>query len=386
MPRALFFRSELLPLSETFIVGQATALYRYDPWFAGLKCVPGGLPLDKARVIAATGKNSLREKVTRRIYLESGIAPRFLRRIEAAKPDLIHAHFATDACAALPIQNRLRVPLIVTLYGYDVTSDDAALRALDVGRAYLRRRQELWARTSVFVCISEFIRQKALARGFPPEKLWVHPIGVDVDYFQPGRQERKEPLILFVGRLVEKKGVVHLLRAMRTVQTQMPEARLVIMGDGPQRDILESEAQEKLQRCEFIGSASSSAVQTWMQKAAVVAAPSVIAANGDAEGLCMVACEAQAMGVPVVSFAGPGISESVAHGETGLLVPQRDESALAEAMLTLLRDEALALAMGIAGRRRVEQLFNVKRQAGVIEQKYDEVLEAFAAVQKAARA
>lgn len=372
MPRVLLFRNELLPLSETFIAGQAAALRRYEPWFAGLKRVPGGLVLDERRVIAATERDSLREKIARRVYLRAGFAPEFLRRIEAAEPDLIHAHFATDACAALAIQNRLQVPMMVTLHGYDVTSDDAASRGSRAGRLYLQRREALWERASVFVCVSEWIRQKALERGFPEEKLWVHPIGVDTDLFCPDAECVKEPLVLFIGRLVEKKGCAYLLRAMRRVESCMPEARLVVLGDGPLRGELEAEARQSLRRCEFAGAASADAVRRWMRRAAVVAVPSVVAANGDAEGLCTVVCEAQAMGVPVVGFRGAWMV--VEDGEAGLLVAERDESALAEAILTLLRDETLAARMGAAGRARAEQLFNLRTQTALLEEKYDEVL------------
>jgi len=380
MPRVLVFRSELLPLSETFIAEQAASLQRFEPWFAGLKRVRGGLKLDESRVIAATQRNSLREKMARRIFLESGFAPRFLERVEAAEPDLIHAHFATDASAALAIQQQLWIPLVVTLHGYDVTCTDEALRRSTAGRVYLQRRQALWGRASVFVCVSEFVRQRALERGFPAEKLWVHRIGIDVDFFWSdaaranGESHAREPLVLFVGRLVEKKGVAHLLRAMRLVEAQLPEARLAVLGDGPLRQTLEMEARATLQRCEFLGSQPSDTVRRWMQRAAVVAAPSVTATDGDSEGLCMVACEAQAMGVPVVSFAGTGMSEAVADGETALLVEQGNDGALAEAILTVLRDESLAERMGAAGRRRMRQLFNLRRQTSLLEAKYDQVL------------
>ena len=177
---------------------------------------------------------------------------------------------------------------------------------------------------------------------------------------------------MFVGRLVEKKGCVHLLHAMRMVEAQMPGARLVIVGDGPLRATLEAEVRASLRRCEFIGAASPQSVSDWMCRASVVAVPSVVAANGDSEGLCLVVCEAQAMGLPVVGFRGPGIE--VVDGEAGLLVPQRDENALAHALLALLRNEALAARMGEAGRGRVERLFNLRRQTALLEEQYDEVL------------
>jgi glycosyltransferase involved in cell wall biosynthesis len=127
-----------------------------------------------------------------------------------------------------------------------------------------------------------------------------------------------------------------------------------------------------LRRCEFVGALSADAVRDWMRRAAVMAAPSVVAANGDSEGLCLAVCEAQAMGIPVAGFRGPGIA--VVDGETGVLVPQRDAGALADALITLLRDEALAARMGAAGRARVERLFNLRRQTALLEDKYDEVL------------
>ena len=366
----LLFRSELLPVSETFIAAQAGALRRFDPWFAGLKRVTSGPALDDARVIAAAETESLRGKVARRVYLRTGFAPGFLRRVEAVGAELIHAHFAVDACAALAVRRRLKVPMVVTLHGYDVTSEDEALRGSSAGRVYLQGRRSLWDEARVFVCVSEWIRQKALERGYPEEKLWVHPIGVDLEAFRPA-SGAKEPLVLFVGRLVEKKGCCYLLRAMRAVEEQMPEARLVVVGDGPLRGALQAEARG-LQRCCFVGAAAAEEVREWMRKAAVVAVPSVVAANGDAEGMCLVALEAQAMGVPVVAFRGPGIE--VVDGETGLLVRKRDSDALAEALLSLLMFESVAARWGAAGRARVERLFDLRRQTAELEDKYDEVL------------
>jgi glycosyltransferase involved in cell wall biosynthesis len=368
MRRVLLFRSELLPFSETFIAAQAAALTRFDPCFAGLKRIPGGIALDEAKAITLAG-NHLQDKIARRIFLRTGFSPGFLQRLKAQQPDLIHAHFATDACAALPIQRRLGVPLVVTLHGYDVNSNETALRQLDVGRVYLRRKHALLERAQLFLCISHFIRRRAIEGGFPEEKLYVHPIGIDVDLFRPPLRRNAEPLVLFVGRLAEVKGCDHLIRAMRRVQAQLPDARLVVIGDGPLRPRLELHAQATLRHSEFTGALHTGAVREWMRRASLVAIPS------DArEGFCIVACEAQAMQLPVAGFAGPGLSESVADGETGLLVPQRDPAAFADAITTLLRNESLAARMGVAGRRRVEQRFNLKRQTAVLEQKYEQIL------------
>ena len=91
----------------------------------------------------------------------------------------------THACAALELQQRLHIPMVVTLHGYDVTSSDAALCASSPGRTYLHRRHELWQRASAFLCVSEWIGHNALKRGFPSEKLRVLPIGIDVESFRP---------------------------------------------------------------------------------------------------------------------------------------------------------------------------------------------------------
>lgn len=372
MRRVLLFRSDLLPGSETFIAAQAGALVRYEPWFAGMKRVRGGLAMDERRVLVLDRHRLPAGKVARRLYLRKGFAPKFLRHIESLGPSLLHAHFAVDACAALPVVARIRTPMIVTLHGYDVTSEDPALAVTRAGRVYLERRRELWRRARIFVCVSEWIRHRAIERGFPEEKLWVHPIGVDTDAFHPGAERAREPLVLFVGRLVEKKGCIHLLRAMRDVEVRMPGARLVIVGNGPLRGALEAEARGSLRRCEFAGAASPDIVRAWMRKATVVAVPSVVASNGDAEGLCLVACEAQAMGVPVAGFRAPGIE--VVDGETGLLVAERDECGLANAMVELLRDEPLAARMGASGRARVKRLFDLTHQTALLEAKYDEVL------------
>jgi glycosyltransferase involved in cell wall biosynthesis len=235
------------------------------------------------------------------------------------------------------------------------------------GRLYLQRRSELFSRADLFVCVSEFIRDKAIERGYPKEKLFVHSIGIDLDHFHPNECEHREQMVLFVGRLVEKKGCIHLIRAMETVLQSAPDTRLVVIGDGPLRQQLQKTAKSLLPGHHlFLGAQPTSVIYPWLRRAKVFSVPSVTAANGDAEGLGMVFCEAQAMGVPVVSFASGGIAEAVLHGSTGFLLPEHDEKQLAEKICLLLQDRALWSEMSLRGRKHMAIRFDIKTQTKTI--------------------
>jgi colanic acid/amylovoran biosynthesis glycosyltransferase len=111
-----------------------------------------------------------------------------------------------------------------------------------------------------------------------------------------------------------------------------------------------------------------------MALAAVFCVPSAVAASGDAEGFGMVFIEAQAMGLPVVSTLSAGIPEAVRDGETGLLVKERDPRGLAQAILRLLQDDELWLRFSLAGRRNVENHFDLTQQTGRLEKVFERLL------------
>jgi glycosyltransferase involved in cell wall biosynthesis len=111
-----------------------------------------------------------------------------------------------------------------------------------------------------------------------------------------------------------------------------------------------------------------------MYRASLLAAPSIVAANGDTEGLPINLCEAQAIGLPITGFCGPGVSEAVVDRQTALLAPPGDERALAEAILCLLTDKCLASRLAAAGRRRAEEHFSLEAQTAHLEDLYTEAL------------
>jgi glycosyltransferase involved in cell wall biosynthesis len=163
---------------------------------------------------------------------------------------------------------------------------------------------------------------------------------------------------------------------MKAVQSILPEAELVVIGDGDQRRQLETEAQQSLLNYRFLGAQPPSVVKEWMRKARVFCVPSVTAPDGDAEGFGIVFAEAQACGLPVVSFATGGIAEAVAHGETGFLAPEGNWADLADYILLLLQSNETWERFSRAGRKRVEEHFDLRKQTAKLETIYQQVSKA----------
>jgi glycosyltransferase involved in cell wall biosynthesis len=375
-PTVLIFRADLLPSSETFVAAQAHALGRYEPVFAGLRRAPAGFELDPEECVTVTRTNTITDKLHRRIFLYTGHAPQFVRGLRQHQPALLHAHFAVDAAIALPLARQLGIPLLVTLHGYDVTSSDDVLRRTPAGRVFLRRRTTLFSDARAFLSVSEHICEQALARGFPKAKLRTHHIGVNLDFFAPDPcySRSRDPIVLFVGRLVEKKGCTHLLSAMKVVAKRHSTAKLLIVGDGPLLDPLRAQARATLRCCTFLGAQPPSVVRDLMHHASVLATPSVVAATGDSEGLPIVLCEAQAIGLPIAGFEGPGVSEAVVSCESALLAPSGDDATLGDCISAILTDQDLGARLAAAGRRRAEKYFSLATQTAQLEAIYDEVM------------
>ena len=373
MEKVLIFRNELLPISETFIRGQAAALKTFQPQYAGLRRAKRSLAVPDDAIILDQGAGKFTRSLEN-IYKYTGFASSFRARVLQAKPDLVHAHFALDAINALPLVRDLRVPLIVTLHGADVTTADRVFRKRIGGWRYLLQRRKLWQRASAFLCVSEFIRRKATELGFPENKLTVHYTGIDLTQFAYRETTRQQDLVLFVGRLTEKKGCEYLIRALAIVKQRKPHVRLVVIGDGPLRSSLEAIAREERIDCQFLGAQPSDVVSDWISCSRVFCTPSVTAASGDSEGLGMVFAEAQAMGTPVVSFHHGGIPEVVCHGATGLLAPERDLAALAQHVLRYLSDDIFWNACSTHGSKWIKERFDINAQTAKLEALYSEVV------------
>ncbi len=374
-PTVIIFCDHLLYLSETFIRAQAQSLRQFSPVYAGSRRVAGlDLPEATTYVINQGGAAGRIQEICFKL---AGKAPTLIRRLRALDPALVHAHFGPDGLRALPLSRQLGLPLIVTFHGSDATAIAPQPNEVPYGhRRYLARKKVLQDGAVKFLAVSEFIRRKLLEQHFAADKVLVHYIGVDTRFFSPSAEPKPReagPLVLFVGRLSERKGPEYLIRAMARVQEEFPKASLVMVGDGPQRKQLEEQARASLKRYSFQGAQSPQQVREWMERATVFSVPSVKAASGGEEAFGMVFAEAQAMGKPVVAFASGGVVEAVEHGCTGFLAPERDWRKLAEYLTVLLRDQALQHKFGMAGRERVLRLFNLEKQTSVLEKIYWQV-------------
>ena len=374
---ALIYRNELLPVSETFIQAQAQALEHFKPQFVGVHRSAKALPVPQDAIFADEYRH-FPKAIQSKLYFLVGAMPflhrsAFRRRLEALQASLVHAHFAMDGLTAAPLARMLGIPLIVTLHGYDVTVADESVSTSLRGRAYLARRPHLWRQASLFICVSEFIRRKALEAGFPKDKLRVHYIGVDRKAFSSHKRVGGREIVLFVGRLVEKKGCEYLIRAMARVQERIRQAELIVIGDGPLRESLQFLAQSLKVDCKFLGSQSTEVVRDWLSVARVFCSPSVTAKNGDSEGLPIVILEAQAMGVPVIGSNHAGIPEAVRDGETGLLTPERDDQHLADCIYRLLVDDIVWKTYSRTAVDWIKKRFDLHNQTNELESIYEQI-------------
>lgn len=284
------------------------------------------------------------------------------RLVRRHRPDVLHLHWLLPqglvARLAAP-----KVPQVLTTLGGDVYALQGRLAS----------RLKAWVvRRAAFTTVQNAdMRAKLVALGGDPERVLVQPLGADVATVRAVRDVAREPgRILFAGRLAEKKGVGHLIEAVRRLGDDL-DWRLDIVGDGPPRARLEAAAADLGDRVTFHGALGRSELVRHLARCTVFALPSVPAASGDQEGLPLVLLEAMAAGCAIVASRLPGIDEVVEHERSGLLVPPGDPDALAAALRDLLtadqsrRDTLGAAASATADDYSLEAV--EKRFVGLLE-------------------
>ncbi len=228
-----------------------------------------------------------------------------------------------------------------------------------------------------FVAEVQLSRKELIEEGIPEAKIEYIPIGTDF-FDRINRENRRAilrdefgidegtPLILSIARLHKHKGHIYLIKAMADVVRKVPAAKLMIVGDGPMRPALEkATAQLGLTR-NVIFAGFRRDLMALYSACDVLAMPSV------REALGIVTIQAMACARPVVAFNVGAMSEAIIHGDTGLLVPPRDASALAQALVRLLKEPLLRKELGLRAKAFVRENFDLK----ALVRKYEELYKA----------
>ncbi|QDB78481.1 glycosyltransferase family 4 protein [Georgenia wutianyii] len=265
-----------------------------------------------------------------------------LRTVRRHRPDVVHAHWIVPqglvATVCAP-----RTPRLVTTLGGD-------LYALD---SPLLRRLKGWVvrRAGHVTVMNEEMRRLVIDLGAAPEKVSVMPMGADLSGVVPRVERPDGPVrLLFVGRLVEKKGLHVLLEALRLVRA---DVRLTVVGDGPLR--AQSERAAEGLPVTFAGQLGRTALRQAYAEADIVVVPSVPAASGDQDGLPVVLLEAMGTGCAVVASALAGIDEAVRDDVDGVLTAPGDPAALARALDDLAADPGRRAELGRSARERATE-------------------------------
>lgn len=371
------FSDPLIAPTLTFISAQGNMMKRFNPCYVGPRLgVAEGLELPPERTVFISRHRTPLGRVREIPFRLFGRSPGFFRRVRELRPALIHAHFGPGAVGALPLARWLGIPLIANFHGGDATVDpEYLLRSKHyMHRRYWRRREELVRGACVMLACSKFIRSELIQKGFPESQIRVHYIGIDTEFFSPDALVARKPVVLYVGSLSARKGLLMLIQAMAEVQKRVPEVELVVIGDGPMREEAEKMAGRHLLKSHFFGYRPAPFVREWMNRAKVFSMPSNRSADGDHEGFGLVFAEAQSMELPVVSFATGGIPEAVKDGHTGILCPTRDVAALVRSITTLLQNETTWNAMSRAARKHVCREFDLRRCTSKLEGIYESIL------------
>lgn len=282
----------------------------------------------------------------------------------------VHAHFASNATTVAMLASRLTgIPYSFTAHARDIyhTYVDP-----DVDDNVRRRKID---EAAFVVTVSEANRRHLSRLAEPAERHRLVRLynGVDLSCFRPSNKTAEAGLFVAVGRLVEKKGFVHLVNACEELRRQRRDFRCLVIGDGPLREELVRRVGELSleHHVSFAGALPQEKLRDTLSTAVALVLPSIVTPTGDRDALPTVLLEAMAMGLPAISTRVGGIPEIIDDGETGWLVNPGNAAELASAMNAVLRDPETSRKKGLAGRRKATREFdldnNVSRLAKLFQ-------------------
>jgi glycosyltransferase involved in cell wall biosynthesis len=284
------------------------------------------------------------------------ISSGYLAALRRIRPDVVLAEFGPSGAAAREACVAAEIPLVTFFHGYDATRRSVTARYRDDYLALFRDGAAL-------IAPSRSLARELVALGADAERIQIIPYGVDLERFSGGDPASAPPLLLAVGRFVEKKAPHLLLLSFARLRESHPEVELRLIGDGPLLPVCRDLARALglAHHTHFLGAQAPEVVAEEMRRARALVQHSAEADDGDCEGAPVALIEAAATGIPVVSTRHAGIPEIVLDGKTGLLVGEREVEGFARRMAELVRSPEQAAALGAAAREHAERHFGLAR-------------------------
>ncbi len=371
MPGCLHLLNAYLPRTETFIWQNLRRARRYTPLvLADAWENLEAFPLPGGELIRLKPSRPWWSRVNARLsgtYAPVRYPEGALRTRDIA---VCHAHNGFRACVTLGFATDFGKPWVVNFYGSDLSQAEFLRRA----RAYPR----VFRQSRALLVEGPAMRQRLLELGAPAKKIRIQRIAVDPAEY-PFRERswdgNREIRLLFVGRMVEKKGLAVGLQALADRRLDFPW-NLTVVGDGLLRPQLEAQA-ERLnlsKRVDFLGMRSLEETRSLMESCDLLLQPSHTGSDGDGEGGApTIILEAQACGMPVLSTLHDDIPYVTVPERSAWLAPEGNADALAENLRRAAREASRWAGMGRAGRAKIEADHDVVREIEALERCYDEV-------------
>jgi colanic acid/amylovoran biosynthesis glycosyltransferase len=284
----------------------------------------------------------------------------FARSLRKHHIDVVLAEYGTTGAHIFEACRYAGIPLVVHFHGRDCT-------AYDNIRQYGEPYKRMFAYASRVVAVSHDMERRLMALSCPKDKLVYAPCCPD-PLFAGLTPTLGKLQYCFVGRFTDKKAPYALLLAFQKVVERHPDARLVMVGDGPLHNTCVNLARlmNLGDQVVFTGQATPEEIRSIMVESLAYVQHSVRAADGDMEGTPVSVMEASAMGLPVVATRHAGITDVVVDGQTGLLCDELDVPKMAGDMLRLASDTDLARQLGANGKRRMKEHFSKQWQMDVL--------------------
>ncbi|MEE2657222.1 MAG: glycosyltransferase [Candidatus Latescibacterota bacterium] len=300
----------------------------------------------------------------------TGEYPFYGHLLEEEGARVIHAHFGYQGCRCLRAQRSSGLPMITSFYGADANSY--------ARQPYWQRRyRQLFDRGAFFLVEGAAMAQRLQDIGCPEDRMRIHHLGIELpEAIRELPDPEREVRVLMCGAFRPKKGFPAGIRALGRVAEGVPNLRLTLIGDGPERPRVEEALRDSglSARVDRLGFVPHAEVINQLSCSHILLVPSRTAEDGDSEGGApVILLDAQSLGVPVVATRHADIPEYVVDGESGLLAEEGDETDLTRRLEEMLTRPQDWIKMGRRGRRHVAEEYEASSQCRGLEEIYDGV-------------